>query len=107
MRVGTITGDVIHLETFDPGNVLAERTIDRFEFADGSSLSYEQLLAKGFDIQGTDGADTLSGTHLDDRISGGAGGDALPRRPRATARRTAKKWKNYYFFRIERAKRTA
>ncbi|MDD5391306.1 MAG: hypothetical protein PHD37_18365 [Gallionellaceae bacterium] len=113
LRVGTIPGDVIHLETFDPGNVLAERTLDRFEFADGSSLSYEQLLARGFDIQGTAGADTLSGTHLDDRITGGTGNDRLwgmGGNDRMAARRNCQHARNaaaYHFRRVVGAKRAA
>lgn len=33
---------------------MAQRPIDHFEFADGTVLSYEELLARGFDLEGSD-----------------------------------------------------
>jgi Ca2+-binding RTX toxin-like protein len=76
IRVGT-NGDAIHLVTFDPTNVLGPRTIQSFRFADGSVLSYDQLIARGFDLTGTAGSDTIIGTNATDRISGLAGHDVL------------------------------
>ena len=76
LRVGN-NGDVIHIENFDPSNALAANSIQNFNFADGTSLSYDQLLARGFDIYGTTGNETLSGTNLDNRIYAGTGNDTL------------------------------
>jgi VCBS repeat-containing protein len=76
IRVGG-QGDAIHLQNFDPQDVLGTRSIDTFNFSDGSALSYDQLVQRGFDITGTDGNDSLTGTNLTDRINGGAGDDVL------------------------------
>ncbi|MEX0958666.1 MAG: calcium-binding protein [Burkholderiales bacterium] len=70
-------GDRIRLVSFDPLDPHGSRDIDSFVFSNGETLSYEQLLARGFDIAGTSGEDTLSGTALTDRITGGAGNDVL------------------------------
>jgi Ca2+-binding RTX toxin-like protein len=77
IRVGNNPDDAIHLANFNPDDVHGQRAIDRFEFADGTALSYEELLERGFDLQGTVGADTIIGTNVDDRIDGGAGDDSL------------------------------
>ncbi|MDP3090492.1 MAG: calcium-binding protein [Nitrospira sp.] len=76
IRVGA-TGDAIHLTNFDPTNVLGPRTIESFRFADGTVLSYDQLIARGFDPAGTAGHDTIAGTNVVDRISGLAGDDSI------------------------------
>ena len=76
LRVGN-SGEVIHIMNFDPSNALAPNAIQKFSFADGTSLSYAQLLARGFDIYGTTGNETLSGTNLDNRIYAGTGNDTL------------------------------
>lgn len=73
IKIGT-TGDAIHIEGFDPANALGSAVIENFQFADGTTLTYEQLLARGFDIAG-DG--TVSGTDLVDRITGSDGADTL------------------------------
>ena len=52
-------------------------SIDALEFADGTTLSIGELLARGIEITGTAGPDTLTGTNLIDRISGGAGNDFI------------------------------
>ncbi|MGH7895610.1 MAG: calcium-binding protein, partial [Candidatus Binatia bacterium] len=75
VKIGT--EDEVVLSTFDPADVLAARTIDEFVFADSTTVTYEELVAQGFDIQGTAGADLLTGTNLVDRISGGEGADIL------------------------------
>jgi len=51
LRIGT-NGDVIHIENFDPTNALAPNIVHNFSFADGTTISYDQLLARGFDIYG-------------------------------------------------------
>ena len=76
LRVGD-NGDVIHITSFDPANALAPNDISKFKFADGTLLSYDQMLSRGFDIYGTAGNDTLTGTNLDNRIYGGSGDDTL------------------------------
>ncbi|MCP5144252.1 MAG: FG-GAP repeat protein [Gammaproteobacteria bacterium] len=68
----------IHLANFDPQHALdGPRDFERFTFADGSQLTYETLLERGFDINGTADNDTLTGTSVSDRIAGGAGADVL------------------------------
>ncbi len=89
VKVGA-NGDAIHIEGFDPANPLGSAVIENFQFADGMTLTYEQLLARGFDlsgsgtvsgtamadqITGSDGADTLAGGRGDDVLIGGAGDD--------------------------------
>ncbi len=64
----------IHIEGFDPNNALNGKTIENFRFADGTVLTYAQLLARGFDISGSG---TLSGTNIADRISGSGGADTI------------------------------
>lgn len=76
LRVGN-SGDVIHIENFNPNEALAANSIRHFNFADGTTLSYEQLLSRGFDIYGTTGDEVLSGTNLDNRIYAGTGNDTL------------------------------
>ena len=78
LRINTgAAGDEIHIENFNPNDVYASRGIDSLEFADGSALTYEQLMEKGFDIAGTAGDDTVTGTNVADRINGLAGNDTL------------------------------
>jgi Ca2+-binding RTX toxin-like protein len=77
IKVGAEPGNAIHIENFDPDDVFGQRSIDLFEFHDGSVLTYEQLLALGFDIEGTQGNDDMSGTNVNDRLYGGAGDDIL------------------------------
>ena len=65
------------LQTFDPQNVFGPRTVETVRFADGMTLTYDQLLARGFDLVGTAGDDQLDGTSTTDRLAGGAGSDVL------------------------------
>jgi len=67
--------DSITFGSFDQGSNTAVSPIDRFVFADGTSLTYAELVARGFD--GGSGDDVLSGTSAGDRISGGGGNDLL------------------------------
>ena len=76
LRVGT-NGDAIQLDTFDRTNLSGPRTVETVRFADGSVLTYEQLLARGFDLSGTNGDDHIAGTSTVDRIMAGAGDDVL------------------------------
>ena len=80
IRVGT-GGDAIHLQNFDPANVLGgPHGIDTFKFADNTTLTYNQLIDRGFDVPGTGGDDILIGTSGTDRLTGGAGNDRIEAR---------------------------
>ncbi len=94
LRVGT-NGDAIHIQGFDPANSSGPTGIDRFEFADGTTLTHTDLIARGFDLVGTagndelnggelyrgiyglDGNDVLTGGTLDNVLDGGSGNDVL------------------------------
>ena len=72
--------DLVRLSGFDAQDVLGgARAVQTFSFSDGVTLSYEQLLERGFDIVGSDhpNGDLLEGTNIHDRMQGGAGGDTL------------------------------
>ena len=71
------SGDAVHIENFDQYDVFNSSSIKSFEFADGSTLSTAELLARGFDLDGTAGDDTIFGTNTMDRINGLAGNDTL------------------------------
>ncbi len=75
IRYGDL-GDELHLLDFDPTDVFASPAIQRFEFSD-RILTYEELIALGFDIEGTGGDDVLTGTNTTDRFSGFSGNDHL------------------------------
>jgi Ca2+-binding RTX toxin-like protein len=77
VQVGSDFDDVIRTDEFDPRRTASRRAIDVFEFADGTQLTYDALLARGFDIDGTDAADTLTGTDTVDRLYGMDGDDFL------------------------------
>jgi len=76
IKVGD-NGDAIHLENFDPFNVAAGAGIDRFEFYNGQVLTFDQLVARGFDLDGTPDDDFIVGTSVVNRINGYAGNDTL------------------------------
>ena len=86
VTLGLGTGDSLSVRTGLAGDAIQilanlengeSPSIDVVEFADGTTLSIEELLAQGIEITGTTGADTLTGTSLIDRISGGAGNDVI------------------------------
>ncbi|KXB29240.1 hypothetical protein AT959_18835, partial [Dechloromonas denitrificans] len=82
LRLGSLmldmgNGDAIHIEDFNQNDVFNSSSIVSFEFADGSTLTDKELLARGFDLDGTDGDDSIAGTNTTDRIRGFAGNDAL------------------------------
>lgn len=70
-------GDAIHIENFNANDVYNSSSIGEFHFADGTVLSYADLINLGFDIDGTDADDTLTGTNATDRITGSLGNDNL------------------------------
>ena len=69
--------DAVHVEGFDPADAASPGVIERYTFADGTVLTHQDLVARGFDLSGTAGDDTITGTSVDDRIDGGAGNDVL------------------------------
>ncbi len=76
IKVGN-SGDAVHIEGFNPDDPYANVAIDRFEFADGAVLSYNELIDLGFDIDGTVGEDIIYGTSVTDRLNGYAGNDTI------------------------------
>lgn len=74
IEVGGDPSQAVRLGGFDAGSATAP-SIDAFVLGDGSTLSYAQLVARGFD--GTEGDDAIFGTTLDDRLDGGLGSDSL------------------------------
>ncbi|MFI3158147.1 MAG: calcium-binding protein, partial [Methylococcaceae bacterium] len=70
-------GDEIHIDGFDPNDVFNSSSVTTFSFADGSVLSLNQLLARGFDLVGINQSDTIVGTNTTDRIKGLDGSDIL------------------------------
>ncbi|WP_342618387.1 calcium-binding protein [Rhodoferax sp. GW822-FHT02A01] len=70
-------GDTIHIDNFNPQDALGSSGVSTFEFADGSALTLDQLLQRGFDIHGTSGDEVLTGTNVTDRIYAGTGNDTL------------------------------
>src|SRR5262249_15767009 len=51
--------------------------LDRFEWSDGTVVSWQALHQRIIDEAGTAGADTIAGTHFNDVIRGRGGDDAL------------------------------
>jgi Ca2+-binding RTX toxin-like protein len=76
LRIGP-DGQRVHIEGFDPSDALGSGSIQNFRFADGTVLTYDQLLARGFDLYAGSGDVSLSGTDLDNRLYGGSGNDTL------------------------------
>ncbi len=70
-------GDTIRFAAFDADNPYATRVFDRLEFADGSSIAYEDLIANGFYLNGTEGDDVITGSGVHDQIFGNGGNDVL------------------------------
>jgi Ca2+-binding RTX toxin-like protein len=79
ISIGENSDDAIHIEGFDPNDPLNTNNIaiDTFQFADGTVLSYEQLLQKGFDLSGSFEGEQITGTAVTDRITGAEGDDTL------------------------------
>ena len=75
LTVGADANDNIIFGNFDHSSATELSPIDNFVFADGTVLTYSQLIARGFD--GGPGNDIMSGTASDDRMSGFGGDDIL------------------------------
>lgn len=69
--------DAVLLSSFNPYDPFGPHAVDTFQFANGATLSYDALLARGFDFRGTQANDAMLGTVLDDRMTGRAGNDEL------------------------------
>jgi len=70
-------GDAVHIQDFNQNDVFNSSSIDRFEFENGTVLTITELLARGFDLDGTAGDDPIVGTNTTDRITGYGGHDTL------------------------------
>jgi Ca2+-binding RTX toxin-like protein len=71
-------GNEIRLTNFDRLNPSGARAVEFFQFGrTGQILTYDELLARGFTIEGTEQDDHLLGTAMYDMIRGGAGNDIL------------------------------
>ncbi len=71
------SGDSITIDGFDPTNAFGSGQIQQFNFEDGASLTYPQLLELGINITGGSGDIQLSGTNAYNRITAGSGSDTL------------------------------
>jgi Ca2+-binding RTX toxin-like protein len=76
VRIGT-GGDALHIEYFDPDDPFRTGAIETYEFAGRLTLTHAQLLERGFDVYGSDAAETLTGTGVTDRMYGLGGDDTL------------------------------
>ena len=70
-------GSQVHLQNFNQNDVFNSTSFSSFTFANGTTLNINQLLARGFDLDGTTGDDMIEGTNTTDRINGYAGNDTL------------------------------
>ncbi|OGB24019.1 MAG: hypothetical protein A3I66_17115 [Burkholderiales bacterium RIFCSPLOWO2_02_FULL_57_36] len=77
VRIAGEASGVLLVHNFNATDVLNSSSIGLFEFADGSVLSYAQLLGTGFQTSGSAAADTLRGSNLEDSLYGMAGNDNL------------------------------
>ena len=76
VRVGN-AGDAVRITGFSLNYPEAFHPIDSFEFADGTALTYSQLVERGFQLFGTSSDESLVGTGFADRISAGSGNDVV------------------------------
>lgn len=70
------TGKLI-IHNFDAADAANSSAIEYFDFADGTSWSYAQLLSIGFTVVGGDASDNLLGSNLTDNLLGNGGDDTL------------------------------
>ena len=82
LRLGSLlldlgNGDEVHIENFDKNNVYGSVAISSFEFADGSTMTSSDLLARGFYLNGTELNDSMVGTNITDRMYGLDGDDLM------------------------------
>ena len=72
----------LRIPNFDPNDAYGPHAIDLFTFTSAftgieTTLTYSQLIDRGFDLQGTAGNDVITGTSAMDRFTGGKGNDTL------------------------------
>jgi len=70
-------GDAVHFEGFNRDAPASTPVLDFIEFADGSRMTYFDVLLRGFDLSGGMDHDVIDGTAVADRIEGHAGNDVL------------------------------
>jgi len=76
IRLGN-NGDALHIDGFDSDNPYADPAISQFQFVDGTVLSFEQLLSRGFDLIGSPNSEVINGSAIDDRIDALEGNDTV------------------------------
>jgi trimeric autotransporter adhesin len=75
--------DMIRFADFNVLDPYSTRVLSVIQFANGDTMTFEDVLAQGFDIDGTEGDDNgvsnpvLTGTAVTDRIRGFGGNDEL------------------------------
>lgn len=78
LSIGGAEPGEVAIEVFDKRNPTASPSIDRFEFSDGTILSFGALLERGIHIAGTANGDaSIEGTAANDTIDAGAGADVV------------------------------
>ncbi|MBI3726912.1 MAG: putative Ig domain-containing protein [Burkholderiales bacterium] len=80
LQLNLASGDSIKLSATDIQDLQSSHALDTVVFADNSSVTYTDLLAKGVDVkQATlvNGVNVLQGTSVDDRIYGTTGNDKM------------------------------
>ena len=77
LHVDVGNGEGVHFEGFDSLHPDDTPVIGEIRFADDSTMSYAEILARGFAIDGTAGDDTLWGSAVTDHMRGSAGDDTL------------------------------
>lgn len=77
LQIGTSATQRIEFSEYSSWDPAASWSIDIFQFADGSVLSYQQLLANGLIMRGDANNESFNGSAIADRMSGGAGNDTL------------------------------
>ena len=76
LRIGT-PGDGLSFGFVNSGDMYGPHAVDQFQFADGTTLTYGQLVDRGIEIPGTEFGDFLLGTNARDVFTGGFGNDTL------------------------------
>ena len=76
LRIGS-GADALRFAGYDPAMTGMPSPVGQVVFADGTSLSFADLLGNGYEIIGTPGKDDLLGTADNDRIRGLANNDLL------------------------------
>ncbi|MGH7602919.1 MAG: calcium-binding protein, partial [Gemmatimonadaceae bacterium] len=70
-------GDALEFLGFSVEDPLSTPMLEGIQFADGGLMTFEDILAQGFDIDGTEGDDALFGTPYTDRIDAKGGDDTV------------------------------